>query len=97
MYAVIFRAELNELDGTYSETATQLRELAITKYGCKEFTAITDGNCEIAISYWKNLNQIKLWKKDSEHMVAQKMGQSRWYSSYQVQVVEVVREYCKST
>ena len=97
MYAVIFRAEINELDDTYSEMATQLRELAITKYGCREFTAVADGNREIAISYWENLDQIELWKQDSEHLVAQEMGRSRWYNSFQVQVVEIVHEYSKNT
>ncbi len=46
MYAVIFRAEINELDDSYSEMATQMRELAIKKYGCTEFTAVTKGNQE---------------------------------------------------
>jgi heme-degrading monooxygenase HmoA len=97
MYAVIFRAEINEVNDTYFEMVTQLRELALTKYGCEEFTSITEGNREIAISYWKNLDQIRLWKQDSEHLVSQEMGRSKWYNSYQVQIVEIIREYNKST
>jgi len=30
-----------------------MRDLAINKYGCSEFISTTEGNNEIAISYWK--------------------------------------------
>ena len=95
MYAVIFRAEINELDEDYAETAARLRDLAFDKYGCVEFTAVSEGNREIAISYWDSLTQIKAWKQNPEHRTAQKMGRSKWYKSYQVQVVEVIRDYGK--
>ncbi len=95
MYAVIFRAEINELDETYAEMAARMRDLAINKYGCVEFTAVTEGKQEIAISYWDNQDQIKVWKQDPEHREAQKLGRSKWYKSYQVQVVEVIRDYGK--
>ena len=96
MYAVIFRAEINQLDQRYSEMAKQMRELAITKYGCTEFTSVTEGTQEIAISYWKNQEQIKQWKQDARHLVAQELGQAKWYKSYKVQVVEIKREYSKN-
>ena len=95
MYAVIFRAEINELDEAYAEMAARMRDLAINKYGCVEFTAVTQGKQEIAISYWDNQDQLKAWKKDPEHREAQKLGRSKWYKSYRVQVVEVIRDYGK--
>ncbi len=95
MYAVIFRAEINELDEAYAEMAARMRDLAINKYGCVEFTAVTQGKQEIAISYWDNQNQLKAWKQDPEHREAQKLGRSKWYKSYRVQVVEVIRDYGK--
>ena len=49
MYAVIFKAEINRLDKSYSETALRMRELAINKYGCTEFIAVTEGNLEKAL------------------------------------------------
>ena len=97
MYAVIFKAEINRLDKSYSETALRMRELAINKYGCTEFVAVTEGNYEIAISYWKNQEQIKKWKQDAEHLVAQELGRSTWYKTYKVEVVELIREYAKYT
>ena len=93
MYAVIFIAEINELDQSYADTAVRMRELAMSKYGCTDFTAVTQGDREIAISYWQNEDQIKAWKTDPEHREAQEMGRTRWYKSWQVQVVKVEREY----
>ena len=93
MYAVIFRAEIARLDEEYSQMAARMRELAIQEYGCLEFTSVTEGNSEIAVSYWSSKEQISAWKQNAEHLVAQQKGRSQWYASYRVQVVEVVREY----
>ena len=93
MYAVIFRAKIDGFDETYSDMAARMRELALNKYGCKEFVSVTEGEQEISISYWENQEQIIIWKQDSEHLAAQKLGRSKWYKSYKVQVVEIIREY----
>lgn len=93
MYAVIFRAEINFLDPEYAETGSRLRDLAINHYGCTEFISAIEGHYEIAISYWPDLDSIQAWKENLEHQKAQRLGKSGWYQSYQVQVVEVLREY----
>jgi len=93
MYAVIFRAKIKLFDEEYSQTAARLRELARKKYGCLDFVSFTEGDDEIAISYWESLEQIKSWKQDPEHLRAQEQGKHRWYESYQVQVVDIIREY----
>lgn len=93
MYAVIFRAEINEIDESYPKTALRMRELAINKYGCINFTSVIEGNNEISISYWENQEQIMQWKQNDEHIEAQKLGREKWYKSYNVDVVEVLREY----
>ena len=91
MYAVIFKATIAEFDDEYVQMADQLRELAIGKYGCQEFTAVTEGNEEIAISYWQTLDQIRDWKNDPVHRSAQKLGREKWYKSFSVEVCEIVR------
>lgn len=93
MYAVIFRAEINEPDQSYAETTARMRELAKNKYGCIALTSVTEENQEITISYWDNKEQITAWKQDPEHLQAQELGRSKWYKSFQVQVVKVEREY----
>ncbi|MCW9046508.1 MAG: antibiotic biosynthesis monooxygenase [Gammaproteobacteria bacterium] len=93
MYAVIFKAETGKLDSNYALMAKRMRELAINKHGCCDFISTTENNLEIAISYWRDLQQIKKWKQDPEHLAAQDLGKSTWYKSYTVQIVEIIREY----
>ncbi len=93
MYAVIFQATVNELDDEYYETAARLRELALSEYGCTEFSSYTQGTEEIAISYWPSKTHIQAWKNLAEHRRAQERGRTRWYRSYRVRIVEVVKDY----
>ena len=93
MFAVIFKAEMNEIDGDYLEIASRMRELAIHQYGCKEFSSVTEGDREISISYWESEEQIMAWKQNIEHLEAQRLGRERWYKSYSVEVVQVIRHY----
>ncbi len=93
MYAVIFSAEIRELDQEYSDTAASLRQRAISEYGCLSFSAVTEGNREIAISHWDSLEAIKAWKADPAHEAARTLGRERWYSDYRVEVVEILRAY----
>ena len=95
MYAVIFRARIRQLDQDYAETAARMRELALGQYGCVDFVSVSEGDTEVAISYWPSLEHIQRWKQDPEHRKAQQLGRDKWYVSYQVQVVDVVREYRK--
>lgn len=97
MYAVIFRAKPGTQDDGYGKTVARMRELAFGKYGCLDFVAVTEGDQEIAISYWENEEAIREWKSDSEHSLAQETGRSKWYESYIVQVVEIKREYKYNT
>lgn len=97
MHAVIFRATIKALDDEYQETAEKLRNLAIDNYGCLEFCAYTEGDQEVAISYWPGEEQIRNWKQDPTHLEAQRRGSESWYESYQVQVVEIVRQYNSMT
>jgi len=92
MYAVIFKAEINELDESYSTMAEKLQKLAMEKYGCTEFTAVAEGKQEITISCWDNLHQIKRWKQDALHLSAQENGRNKWYKSYRVYVTEIKHE-----
>lgn len=91
MYAVIFKATINELDGEYSSMAERLRTLAINEYGCTGFHACTEGDKEIAISYWPSEEHIRAWHNDPEHLEAQQLGKNKWYKSYCVNVAKVLR------
>jgi hypothetical protein len=49
MFVVIFRATARHLDAGYSTTAARLRELALSQFGCLDFTAVTEGDQEVAL------------------------------------------------
>ena len=66
MFAVIFRAKINELDSSYFETAKRMRDLAFSKYGCIDFVSLSENGDEVAISYWPSLEAIKNWRNDDE-------------------------------
>ena len=93
MYVCIFRAQIKELDDEYREMAERMRSLAMNAYGCTRFSATTEGNTEIALSYWDSLDDIQAWKANAEHLKAQSKGRSNWYQSYEVQITEVIRSY----
>ncbi|VAX00898.1 hypothetical protein MNBD_GAMMA21-2319 [hydrothermal vent metagenome] len=93
MYAVIFTAERLVLDDEYNQTAEKMRTLAFEKYNCVDFQSLREGDKEITISYWKNLDDIHAWKQDKEHIQAQQSGRDKWYRHYDVKIVEILREY----
>jgi len=97
MYVVIFKAEMNKLldaaADIYMRMATELRKLSMCEYACIEFNSLREGQQEISISYWESLEQIKQWKQDYKHLIAQEFGRMKVYKSYQVQVVEILCEY----
>jgi heme-degrading monooxygenase HmoA len=39
------------------------------------------------------MDDIKKWKQDEVHQLAQRLGKEKWYTSYKVQIVEILREY----
>ena len=91
MYVVIFKATVAELDDEYFRTAEKLKELAIEKYGCQNFVSVTEGDGEIALSYWKTRQQIRDWKNDPQHRAAQTSGRDKWYKSFSVEICEIVK------
>lgn len=93
MFVVIFRAQARNLDAEYSAMAAQMRELALTQFGCLDFTAATEGDQEIAVSYWPDEASIRAWKQHADHLLAQRLGRERWYARYSVEVAEVKRHY----
>jgi heme-degrading monooxygenase HmoA len=93
MFVVIFRAKARALDADYSAMAAQMRQLALTQFGCLDFSAVTEGEQEIALSYWPDEASIRAWKQHADHLVAQKLGRERWYDSYSVDIAEVTRHY----
>ena len=84
---------VGELDSEYTEAIGQMKRLALGEFGCLEFFAMMEGSERVAISYWESEDAIANWKRNLEHVAAQRRGREKWYKSYSVQVAEIRREY----
>lgn len=91
-YAVIFSSIKTKEDNGYSEMAILMEELANKQEG---FLGIESAQNElgITVSYWKDLDSIKEWKQNSEHLIAQQTGKSDWYKKYKTRISKVERDY----
>ncbi len=91
-YAVIFTSVQTENIDGYSEMAELMETLAKQQSG---FIGIESARNEIGItvSYWQNLESIKKWKANLDHLSAQRKGREQWYSYYKVRICKIEREY----
>lgn len=91
-YAVIFTSIRNTGDDNYSEMADRMAELAKQQPG---YLGIESARSEIGVtvSYWKDLESIRNWKMNSEHLFAQKKGRETFYTTYKVRIAKVERDY----
>ena len=91
-YAVIFTSLRTDGDNGYGEAAERMVELAKQQKG---FLGIESAREElgITVSYWIDLESIKLWKRNAEHINAQKKGHSIWYSNFKVRISKVEHDY----
>ncbi len=94
-YAVIFTSHRTRDDNGYRVTADRMVELATRQPG---FLGVESAREDIGItvSYWKNLQSIKDWKNNVEHLQAQKKGRNTWYSQFKLRISKVERDYEKS-
>ncbi|MCB9668036.1 MAG: antibiotic biosynthesis monooxygenase [Alphaproteobacteria bacterium] len=90
---MIFRATLRDADPRYPGTAARLRDLALGGFGCLELVTMQEGDQEVALSYWRSLEDIQAWRDHAEHVAAQESGRTAWYSAYSVQVAHIERSY----
>lgn len=91
-YAVIFSShQTDDLEG-YGKTAARMLELAAQQPGYLGVESARAG-LGITISYWRDLEAIKQWKTNTEHLEAQKNGRHRWYSNYKTRIALVERDY----
>ena len=91
-YAVIFTSTLTKNDKGYIEMANLMESLAKQQKGFLGLdTARNDVG--ITVSYWESLEAIKLWKQNSDHLIAQQKGISQWYNWYHIRICKVEREY----
>lgn len=96
-YFVSFSSQLADTEGDlYSQMGDRMVELAKNQKG---FLGVESTRNEagfgITISYWKTKEDIKNWKLNAEHLVAQKLGKETFYRYYKTRVGLVERDYGK--
>lgn len=91
-YAVIFTSVRTETTEGYVEMAQLMEKLAKEQEG---FLGLESAREEIGItvSYWKDLDSIRSWKQNLDHIQAQQKGRTTWYKSYITRIALVEREY----
>ena len=91
-YAVIFTSERSTDTGGYAEMAEKMVELAASQPGFLGIESV-DKEAGITVSYWADLDAIKNWKNNTEHLKAQELGREKWYLSYKTRISRVERDY----
>ena len=91
-YAVIFTSLRKEGDHGYAQMTEIMVELASDQSGFLGIESARE-DLGITVTYWADLESIRSWKTDVEHLAAQKTGRETWYSSYKVRISKVERDY----
>lgn len=91
-YAVIFTSIMTNFDQGYNDTSDRMLALAKEQKGFLGIESVRN-NLGITVSYWDTLENIKAWKKVSEHKQAQTKGRKDWYANYKVRICKVERDY----
>lgn len=93
-YAVIFSSLRSDDAEGYAETAAHMVELAARQPGFLGVESVRE-ELGITVSYWSDLESIRQWKTQADHLQAQKMGREKWYSHYKTRIARVERDYEK--
>ncbi|MES2138129.1 MAG: antibiotic biosynthesis monooxygenase [Bacteroidota bacterium] len=91
-YAVIFTSERTEEMEGYSDTSERMINLAQQQEGFLGVESARE-NLGITVSYWRDLESIKKWKMNTEHLIAQNNGKAIWYKNYKTRICLVERDY----
>ena len=91
-YAVIFTSLRTEGDQGYGEMAARMLDLAAQQSGFLGVESARE-SVGITVSYWADVESIKAWKENAEHIIAQERGQALWYREYKTRIAKVERDY----
>lgn len=98
-YVVVFTNQhRNTGDGAYYAMADEMQALAKTMPGYLGFeSARGEDGFGFAISYWESEEAIQNWKRQADHLNAQRRGRAEWYDDYVVRIAKVERAYQMKT
>ena len=83
-----------DADDGYAAMADRMEALAAEQPGyCGIESARGTDGFGITVSYWADEASAQAWKRNVEHLEAQRLGRERWYASWAIRVAAVTREY----
>jgi len=97
MYAVIFEVEI--ADGKkdqYLNIAANLKEQLVKMPGflsIERFESLVVEGKLLSLSFWEDEKSLLVWKKNIDHMSAQKEGRSSIFKDYRIRIAKVERDY----
>ncbi|MCK5485312.1 MAG: antibiotic biosynthesis monooxygenase [Desulfobacterales bacterium] len=91
-YAVIFTSHRTEGDNGYAEMAERMVKLASQQPGFLGIESARE-SVGITVSYWSDLESIKTWKQNADHLIAQKQGREVWYKEFKTRISKIERDY----
>ena len=97
MIAVIFEVTLKENGkDRYLEIAGDLKVLLSEMDGfisIERFQSISNPSRYLSLSFWRDENSVKLWRKQLAHREAQREGRNSLFEDYRLRVANVLRDY----
>jgi heme-degrading monooxygenase HmoA len=91
-YAVIFTSIRTPLEEGYAQTADEMEALAADQPGYLGIESVRDEHgVGITVSYWESEAAIESWRKNADHLTAQRAGREKWYRAYVLRVARVER------
>jgi heme-degrading monooxygenase HmoA len=91
-YAVIFTSIRTDGDNGYNEMSDKIESLIGNQPGYLGMESARN-ELGITVSYWKDLESIKLWSQNLDHKQAKEKGKKSWYKNYKVRISKVEMEY----
>ncbi len=92
-YAVIFASQRTAGEQGYGHVAERMVELASQQPGFLGVESARDAEgFGITVSYWQDLDSIRAWKANGEHVMAQRLGKEKWYAAFSLRVAKVERQ-----
>lgn len=101
MYGVIFEVEI--ADGKkdqYLDIAAMLKEQLVKMPGfisIERFQSLVNEGKLLSLSFWEDEKSLLNWKKNIDHLAAQKKGRESIFKDYRIRIVEVKRDYTMET
>ncbi|MFN8544957.1 MAG: antibiotic biosynthesis monooxygenase, partial [Candidatus Binatia bacterium] len=92
-YAVIAPTVLSGDASGFPELAQRLTEMARGVDGFLDIESCFHGNFVLAVSYWRSLEAIEVWRQHARHQYAKNMGKARWFEAYFTRIARVEHDY----